>query len=105
MIWNLFAKTQSHFCRTRKACIHGRPVAHFKDARTTTPRGVPSGASAIRGRALHWVSALVVAGGNSLSTNRRTALTTACGSIRCIQTLLPLQGGWSASYKQGLQKI
>src|SRR5713226_6229948 len=64
MIWNFLAKTQNHFCGTGKAWIHGNPLAHFNEARTTTPRGVPSGASAVTSKVPHWVSTLVPAGGN-----------------------------------------
>src|SRR6266446_246201 len=64
MIWNFLAKTQNHFCGTGKAWIHGNPLAHFNEARTTTPRGVPSGASAVTSKVPRWVSTLVPAGGN-----------------------------------------
>src|SRR6266849_9890683 len=64
MIWDLLAKTQNHFCGTGKAWIHGNPLAHFNEARTTTPRGVPSGASAVTCKVPLWVSTLVRAGGN-----------------------------------------
>ena len=72
-------------------------LTDFKDARTTTPSGVPFSYSlTTRGEIVKPRTRLVSVDESGLRS-RSTASITGPGLIRRMQTLLPLQGGRSAS--------